>query len=139
MYTNVLVPIDLSHAERFPGMFESARSLAEDRKAQITLLHVFAEVPGYVVAQIPPQYHESYAKDAEKSLKDLVSKYDLKGDVKVLVKDGHVANTILQTAKETGADLIVVGSHKPGPSDYLIGSVAGRIVRHASCSVVVVR
>ncbi|MDH3475684.1 MAG: universal stress protein [Rhodospirillales bacterium] len=37
------------------------------------------------------------------------------------------------------ADLIITGSHKPNVSDYLLGSNAARVVRHASCSVFVVR
>jgi nucleotide-binding universal stress UspA family protein len=37
------------------------------------------------------------------------------------------------------ADLIVIGSHHPNWSTYLIGSNATKIVRHALCSVLVVR
>jgi len=36
-------------------------------------------------------------------------------------------------------DLIIVGSHKPGLQDYLLGSTAARVVRHAMCSVLVGR
>ena len=42
-------------------------------------------------------------------------------------------------AAEWRADLIVVGSHRPVMSDYLLGSNAKTIVRHAQCSVLVVR
>jgi len=139
MDSNVLIPIDFSHAERLPGMFESAKSISANGKSQITLLHVIGEVPRFVAAQIPPSLHQTYVKDADTQLHDLVKKYDLKGDVHVVVKEGHTANTILKIAEQTSADAIVIGSHKPGPTDYLIGSVAGRIVRHASCSVIVVR
>jgi nucleotide-binding universal stress UspA family protein len=37
------------------------------------------------------------------------------------------------------ADLIVVGSHRPAMKDYLLGTNAARVVRHAHCSVLVVR
>ena len=40
---------------------------------------------------------------------------------------------------EAEADLVVVGSHRPVMSDYLLGSNAKTIVRHALCSVLVVR
>ena len=46
---------------------------------------------------------------------------------------------VIATAKSLGAELIIVGSHKPDVSDYLLGSNAARIVRHADCSVLVVR
>ena len=51
-----------------------------------------------------------------------------------------VANLeLLREATEWRADLIVVGSHRPVMSDYLLGSNAKTIVRHAQCSVLVVR
>ena len=46
---------------------------------------------------------------------------------------------LLREATEWRADLIVVGSHRPVMSDYLLGSNAKTIVRHAQCSVLVVR
>jgi nucleotide-binding universal stress UspA family protein len=35
--------------------------------------------------------------------------------------------------------LIVMNSHRPDLRDHLIGSNASQVVRHASCSVLVVR
>jgi universal stress protein F len=46
---------------------------------------------------------------------------------------------ILGVAEEAGADLIVVGSHRPAMRDYLFGATASRVVRHANCSVLVAR
>ena len=45
----------------------------------------------------------------------------------------------LAEAEDWGADLIVVGSHRPTMATYLLGSNAKTIVRHAKCSVLVVR
>jgi nucleotide-binding universal stress UspA family protein len=55
------------------------------------------------------------------------------------VRAGHPGNQILDLAEETNADLIIVASHRPGLQDYFIGSTAGRVVRHANCSVLVTR
>ena len=55
------------------------------------------------------------------------------------VRVGGIYHEILAEAAEWGADLIVVGSHRPVVSDYLLGSNAKTIVRHAVCSVLVVR
>jgi nucleotide-binding universal stress UspA family protein len=52
---------------------------------------------------------------------------------------GGVHLELLRDAEAWGADLIVVGSHRPVMSDYLLGSNAKTIVRHAQCSVLVVR
>ena len=47
---------------------------------------------------------------------------------------------ISEVAREVGADLIVVGTHgHTGLKHVLLGSVAERVVRHAPCSVMVVR
>jgi len=49
------------------------------------------------------------------------------------------SSEILRVAEEAGADLIVVGSHRPAMKDYLLGTNASRVVRHARCSVLVAR
>jgi nucleotide-binding universal stress UspA family protein len=50
------------------------------------------------------------------------------------------ANAIIQYAKDTHVDLIVVGTHGRGPMSHLLmGSVAEHVVRHAPCPVLVVR
>ena len=60
-------------------------------------------------------------------------------DVEQVVRPGSVYKTTLNFARDIGADLIVMGAHKPGMADYLLGSNASQIVRHAKCSVWVVR
>jgi nucleotide-binding universal stress UspA family protein len=46
---------------------------------------------------------------------------------------------VIDEAKESAVDLIVVTSHRPQMSTYLLGSNAAKIVRHATCSVLVLR
>ena len=76
----------------------------------------------------------------EKELSSLGAELDLKGgDVKVLIRFGTVYEEIIAAAELVGADLIVTGSHKPNVGDYLIGTNASRVVRHAACSVLVIR
>ena len=55
------------------------------------------------------------------------------------MRSGHAYNTILDEAEKSGADLIIIASHRPGLQDYLLGSTAAKVVRHANCSVLVVR
>jgi nucleotide-binding universal stress UspA family protein len=52
---------------------------------------------------------------------------------------GGIYPEILGEADACGADLIVIGSHRPAMSTYLLGSNAKTVVRHAKCSVLVVR
>jgi nucleotide-binding universal stress UspA family protein len=52
---------------------------------------------------------------------------------------GGVYPEILEEAKSAQIELIVMSSHRPDMRDYLVGSNAGRSVRHVTCSVLVVR
>ncbi len=57
-----------------------------------------------------------------------------------LSEEGEPASAILEAAAKWGADLIVVGSHgRSGVDRLLLGSVSDRVVRHAPCSVQIVR
>jgi Universal stress protein family len=58
----------------------------------------------------------------------------------ILVTHGaSIYAEILGVAEEAEADLVVVGSHRPAMKDYLLGTNAARVVRHARCSVLVAR
>ena len=53
---------------------------------------------------------------------------------------GHAAETIIETAKKWGADLVALGSHgRSGFSRFLLGSVSYAVASHAPCSVEIVR
>jgi len=53
---------------------------------------------------------------------------------------GHAAETIIETAKKWGADLVALGSHgRRGFSRFLLGSVSYAVASHAPCSVEIVR
>jgi nucleotide-binding universal stress UspA family protein len=56
------------------------------------------------------------------------------------VSQRHPADSIVQVAEETGADLVVMGSRGLGGiKRALMGSVSDSVVRHAHCPVMVVR
>jgi nucleotide-binding universal stress UspA family protein len=58
----------------------------------------------------------------------------------VHVRVGRIGDEIAQLGAEVGADLLVVGTHgRTGMQRLLLGSVAERVVRFASCPVLVVR
>jgi nucleotide-binding universal stress UspA family protein len=60
-------------------------------------------------------------------------------EMEVDIRIGHPSRTILEVAEEKAADLIIIASHQPGLQDYFLGSTAAKVVRHAKCSVLVVR
>ncbi len=102
----------------------------------IIALHVLEPVPGFASYYLPPDHESEIRKTAEAAVRDRVGE---QADAEVLVLSGHPGSTITEFAEEVGADCIIVGSHKPELQDYLLGSTAARVVRHAPCSVHVLR
>jgi nucleotide-binding universal stress UspA family protein len=61
-------------------------------------------------------------------------------EVTKVVAQDDAAHAICARAKEVDAGLVVVGTRSPGDVErVLLGSVANKVVRHAPCSVLVVR
>jgi len=56
-----------------------------------------------------------------------------------LLSEGEPAEMIATVSREEDVDLVIVGSHHHESATLLIGSVAERLVRRASCSVLVVK
>ena len=63
---------------------------------------------------------------------------DLKPNI-LVTHGASIYAKILGVAEEAEADLIVVGPHRPAMKDYLLGTNAARVLRHARCSVLVAR
>jgi len=89
---------------------------------------------------VPADFDAEQIKRATDDLDALLAKVELPAERKSAVaRAGGIYHELLQEAADWNADLIVVGSHRPVMSDYLLGSNAKTIVRHAQCSVLVVR
>ncbi len=136
MYKTILVPIDLVHAEKGKPMIEVARKLV-DKDGQIVLVNVIEDIPTFVAAELPTGMLENTRDEALATLKAMATAAGLKDDIEVRI--GNARTAILGVAEERNADLIIIASHKPGLEDYLLGSTAARVVRHAECSVLVLR
>ena len=97
-------------------------------------------IPISVMEYVPPHFDAPQQKDAEEKLASIAAGIELGQDrVSSTVRVGAVYNEVLQEAEKTNADLIIVGSHRPSMAGFLLGSNASTIVRHAKCSVLVVR
>ncbi len=134
MYSKIIVGLALDH-----GISETAigvaRKLANDG-AEIIAVHVYEQPNSSVRAYMDDKLLEGAQKTAQARLNERVAG---EADVKPVLLNGHSGRTITDYAQEVGADCIVVGSHKPELSDYLLGSTAARVVRHAPCAVHVLR
>ena len=139
MIETILVPIDVAETEAGAAALELVQDLARAHDGKIVLLNVVEKVQGYVASQLPKSFHEQALTHAEAQLKEIAATQGLAGAAEIVVREGHPSTEILEYAKEIGAGMIVVASHDPGLADYLLGSVASRVVRHAHCSVLVAR
>jgi len=135
MYKHVLVAVDFDENHEPTKSLEAAQALA-DKGARVSVLHVKEEIPSFAIAYMPDGYADSLMEAIQSQLDTLAKQFDHGTGVLV---EGHSGRTILEWAEANAVDCIVVASHRPDLQDYLLGSTAGRIVRHAQCSVHVVR
>lgn len=136
MYKTILVPIDIAHLAEGKLTIDMAVEHAAD-DTRIVLLNVVEEIPGWAAVSIPAEIIKKSSSDAENELKAVANASGRKMDV--MVRSGHSYSTILDVAEEISANLIIIASHRPGLQDYFLGSTAAKVVRHAHCSVLVVR
>jgi nucleotide-binding universal stress UspA family protein len=142
MFKTILVPVDLGEVEAAQPAIDKAiaLALAANEDSTVRLIYVRAIVPVTYMEFMPPAFDEVQQDEAEKKLAKLAAKVKLPAErVSAVVRLGSVYNEVLDEAEKTGADLIVIGSHRPTMATYLLGSNASTIVRHAKCSVLVVR
>ena len=137
MYGRIIVAVDLEHIEQGRALLERAAAFL-DEGGEIRLLHVLEDVPGYIAAELPSDISERRRAEAVVELRAMI---DPKADIRIAheVRRGAASGQILQAAEDSGAELIMIASHKPGLRDYFIGSTAARVIRHAKCSVLVER
>jgi len=135
MYSNILVPIAFEPGQNRDEAIRIARALSND-SAKVTVLHVMEEVPSYVAQYLPEGQLTKNSEEIEARIRGDLAGND---DVDIVVVNGHAGHTIVEFAARNDVDCIVVASHRPGLQDYFLGSTAARVVRHAPCSVHVVR
>lgn len=139
MFKTVLIPVDIAQMDAAAASLSAARELTNREDVKTVLLYVVEQIPAFAAADVPPIVHEQVLTDAKTSLSTLAQEHGLPSKTEILVREGHPSRTILDVANDASADVIVVASHDPGLTDYLLGSTASRVVRHAHCSVLVIR
>ncbi len=139
MIRKILIPIDVAADDLGREAMALAKELAANHYAKLVLLTVRETMPGYVSIHMPEGLEEKMAAAVSDRLNEIAEKNGMPDSTEKLVRNGNPAAEILEVAEETDADMIVISSHDPGVADYFIGSVAARVVRHAHCSVLVVR
>lgn len=143
MMDTILCSVDINRPDEQHNLLEVANELALAHDAQLDVISVMPDFGSTVVGAYFKDHDVTLARDtAGVKLKKLV--VDVLGaeratKVRRIIGVGNVYEEVLKTAKVNEADLIVIGAHRPDLKDFLLGPNAARVVRHANCSVYVVR
>lgn len=144
MYQRILVPIDGSAIS--DRALDEAIQFAQQHNAQIKLVHVLEDI-WYLDNENYLSYAElteSIRRNGEKILMQAQNKLQSAGiafDTELLeARDERIANVIVAEAKNSLAELIIIGTHgRSGFSRMLLGSVAEGVVRTAHIPVLLIR
>ena len=140
MFKNLLVPVDLAHESSWRKVLPLAIDQARHYDATLHVMTVIDLNLDITAVRLPENFNDKHRQATEQRLADLVAQH-VPGDIQVkyLVREGRIYQEILKVADEIPADLIILASHRPSLKDYLLGANAARVVRHGSCSVLVIR
>ncbi|MBL4543393.1 MAG: universal stress protein [Rhodobacteraceae bacterium] len=140
MFKTLLLPVDLSAEASWKHALPAALKLCNPD----SVLHVVTVVPDFGLSVVGSYFEQGFEeralKEVGRKLTDWVAAHIPDWvDVHPHVLHGRVYDRLLEAAGRLGVDTIVMASHTPALADYLLGPNAARVVRHASCSVLVVR
>lgn len=138
----ILVPLDFSDASR--SVVDAACQLARLANGRIILLHVIQ--PPVIVSDYGPlldnlvSYTAAMEKDVKRRLVQMQSRLQNNGVATEIVSMGGIpTTTIVDQAKKSRADYVVMGSHgRTAFYDLLVGSTTAGVLKRASCPVLVV-
>lgn len=141
MYKTILLSLALDQGHGVRSIEVARKLRAEGGK--IVAVHVLDKIPAFASyymssddQKLPADMEKEIRRAATKSIAERIGP---ENDAEAIVLSGHPGRTITDYAKKIGADCIVAGSHKPGISDFFLGSTAARIMRYAPCSVHILR
>jgi nucleotide-binding universal stress UspA family protein len=141
-FRKILCPIDFSAGSQ--RAMQAAVRLTEEAGAELVLLHAWHVSASVFPAEypLPPPILQHMSDDARKGLDGAVRDATALGAKRVTstLLRGVPWVAITETLEDPGFDLVVIGTHgRTGLSRILLGSVAEKVIRHAPCSVLVVR
>ena len=137
MYSKILAPVDLAHADRLQKALRTAADMAAHFNAPVIYVGVTTTTPSSV-APTPEAYREKL--DAFVQGQASTHGHSASGHV-VVSHDPSVDmdEALLKAIDETGADLVVMATHVPGVADHWWPSNGGAVAGHARASVFLVR
>ncbi|MEQ6916819.1 universal stress protein [Halomonas aquatica] len=141
MFNQILIPVDLTHKEHLERLRQAAQLLI-DGVGSVTLLYVDPIMVhrDALMMELEESQFDEHRQEAQAQLQSLSESLQLENvTMNVVTREGVAHDQILEYASEISADAILMMASQPGVSSYFIGSTAERVVRHADCSVFVIR
>ncbi len=136
----ILVPVDFSECSNKAVMY--AEAIAKQFNAQLVLLHVIEEcIPTSDLALVDTAFLlDDIRKRAKQNITEIHDQLDPVIKSVTKLGSGTPYSQIVRAARESDIDLIIISTHgRSGFVHAFMGSTAERVVRHASCPVLVVR
>lgn len=138
-FKKILVPLDFSSTSQ--KALNRAIALAQQSQATLILIHVvtFTMVAG--AEQFTAiDWYQRLQDEAKKNLQKFQKKIPASIRSEIMLDTGTPYDLICRAAKKKNVDLIVISTHGfSGLKHVLLGSTAERVIRHATCPVLVVR
>lgn len=137
MFKRIMAPVDLAHLDKLERALQVTAEEAKLHNAAVTYVSVSAAAPS-ALAHTPDEF--------KARLQDFASKQALAHGINatshaIISHDPatDVDDALLKCVTDTGADLVVMASHRPGLADYFWPSNGGKIAAHTDASVFIVR
>jgi universal stress protein A len=139
-YTNILLALQLEQ-KTDNRVIKKAKEFVDQFSASLTLIHAIENLSSYgaaygVAAGIDL---EQILEEEAKAAMTLVANNLNVSKNKQVIKAGPAKHIILEQAKESKSDLIIVGSHGKHGVQLLLGSTANAVLHGADCDVLAVR
>ena len=137
---NILCPVDCS--EPSARALTNAIRLARSFQAKLTVLHAIQPLTVILrLSQVGDVDEANYVRERHSQFELFLNNFDFHNvDWNREIRQGQPHQEILASAKETRADLLVMGAvGRSGLSRILMGSVASKVVRQMPCSVITVK
>jgi nucleotide-binding universal stress UspA family protein len=118
---------------------KEAAALARAGGGKVVVLHVVWINPLATEGFVYGELRETQSREALEKLRSMVAQELAGVDFQVIVEIGEAGDTIIDAVNDLKPDLIVMATHgRQGVKHLMLGSVAERVVRHASAPVLTI-
>jgi len=137
MFKHILAPVDLGHLAKLDRALAVTAEEAKLHGARVTYVSISAAAPG-------PLGHnpEEFGARLEAFAREQAERHDIDAHAHAVISHDpttDVDDALLAAIEETGADLVIMASHKHGFADYFWPSNGGKVAVRSGASVFIVR